>query len=51
MDISTQHGAEGKTKVLSFLFRCVGHILYILIKVLGDWKRRAWVEKMCWKLE
>ena len=33
MDISTQHCAEGKTKVLSFLFRCVGHILYILIPV------------------
>ena len=30
MDISTQHCAEGKTKVLSFPFRCVGRISYIL---------------------
>ena len=30
MDISTQHCAEDKAKVLSFLFRCVGRISYIL---------------------
>ena len=30
MDISTQHCAEGKTKVSSFPFRCVGRISYIL---------------------
>ena len=30
MDISTQHCAEGKAKVLSFPFGCVGCILYIL---------------------
>ena len=33
MDISTQHCAKGKTKVSSFLFRCVGRISYILIPV------------------
>ena len=30
MDISTQHCAEGKAKVSSFPFRCVGRISYIL---------------------
>ena len=30
MDISTQHCAKGKAKVSSFLFGCVGRILYIL---------------------
>ena len=30
MDIFTQHCVENEAKVSSFLFRCVGHIWYIL---------------------
>ena len=38
MDISTQHCAEDKAKVSSFLFGCVGRISYIL----ESWKE--WVK-------
>ena len=47
MDISTQHCAEGKAKVSSFPFGCVGRISYILISVPVN----MWLDMSGWITE